>query len=212
MNLARKQLTHRWQSYLFVLALGLVAGILTRLSDYCPADSLWSFSSIASAFGFWIVTTTLLIYFSHSPLTAGLNAFLYLAGMSISFYVLKYLLGQFIPRFADGGLQWRLLLIYLAFSLVIGFLGYLLHFWHCHNKFSSILYALPICALGAETIGLIRFFAATQTYLFQLIFDVAGLLLLGIWFYHKTRHKLLYSITVVVGATLGYFLVYHTAV
>ena len=66
---------NKFKSYLLVISIGLTAGIITRLSDLFPYDNLWSFSSIASAFGFWMLTTTLIILFSCSNINAAINVF-----------------------------------------------------------------------------------------------------------------------------------------
>lgn len=72
-------------------------GVLTRLSDYFSYDTLWSYCSIASSYGFWILSTTIIIYYSASNVNASLNVFLYLSSMNITFSVLKYVLGIYIP-------------------------------------------------------------------------------------------------------------------
>ena len=95
------------KSYLFVVGLGSLAGIITRLSDIFPHDSLWSFSSIATLFGFWMLTVTLVIYFSCSNKNAATNTLLYLFSMNLSFYLLKYLLGFFVSSFHDEGFNWH---------------------------------------------------------------------------------------------------------
>ncbi|WP_233505431.1 hypothetical protein [Sporosarcina sp. BI001-red] len=73
-----EKITRHANTYLLYAILGLVAGIITRLTDFFPYDSLWSFSSIATIFGFWIVTVTLVIYFSDSNRNAAINVLLYL--------------------------------------------------------------------------------------------------------------------------------------
>ena len=97
------------KSYLLFVGLGLGAGIITRLSDFFPNDDLWSFSSIATLFGFWMLTVTLIIYFSSSNKNAAINVLLYLLSMNFSFYLLKYLLGFFNPMFDNGGFHWNFL-------------------------------------------------------------------------------------------------------
>ena len=74
------------KSYILMAGLGCLAGILTRLTDFFPYDSLWSLSSIATLFGFWMVTVTLVVLFSRSNRNAAVNVMLYLTAMNISFY------------------------------------------------------------------------------------------------------------------------------
>lgn len=198
-----------FKSYLFVASLGLLAGILTRLSDFFPYDTLWSFSSIATLFGFWMVTAALVIYFSCSNKNAAINVFLYLFSMSFSFYFLKFMLGLFLPSFSDEGFNWHLFLLYDIFALVCGAIGYVLYFWNKGTKLSSLLYALPPGGLAAETIGVGLYLYRHHSFLFQLVFDFLSLLILGCCFYKKSGSKLIYITTVGSVALLGYFLFYR---
>jgi len=209
-------MTGRWnkldnscKSYSLVIGLGLLAGIITRLSDLFPYDNLWSFSSIATLFGFWMLTVTLVIYFSSSNINAAINVLLYLFGMNFSFYFLKYILGFFIPRFYNEGFQWDLFILYNVFALVCSAFGYVLYFWNKGNKLSNFLYALPVSGLAAETIGVSIYFYKNHTFLFQLIFNFISLSILCCWFYKKANNKLIYLMTIVAVSLIGYFLVYH---
>ncbi|MCA5962979.1 hypothetical protein LC724_24870 [Blautia sp. RD014234] len=83
---------------------------------FFPYDSLWSLSSIATLFGFWMVTVTLVVLFSRSNRNAAVNVMLYLTAMNISFYLLKYILGLFLPMFDNEGFHWNLLALYTALA------------------------------------------------------------------------------------------------
>lgn len=197
------------KSYILSTGLGILAGIITRLLDFFPNDNLWSFSSIATLFGFWILTVTLVIYFSSSNINAAINVILYLFSMNFSFYFLLYILGFFIPRFYNEGFQWNLFMLYNIFALVCGIIAYVLYFWNKWNKSSSLLYALPVSGLVAETIAVGIYFYKNDTFLFQLIFDFLSLVILGGWFYKKVNNKLIYILTIGVVSLIGYFLVYR---
>lgn len=197
------------KSYILSTVLGILAGIITRLSDFFPNDNLWSFSSIATLFGFWILTVSLVIYFSSSNINAAINVILYLFSMNFSFYFLLYILGFFIPRFYNEGFQWNLFMLYNIFALVCGIIAYVLYFWNKWNKSSSLLYALPVSGLVAETIAVGIYFYKNDTFLFQLIFDFLSLVILGGWFYKKVNNKLIYILTIGVVSLIGYFLVYR---
>lgn len=45
---------------------GILAGVLCRLSDFCPYESLWSFSSVTTLFGFWIASVSVITMHSVS--------------------------------------------------------------------------------------------------------------------------------------------------
>ena len=127
---------------------GILAGVLCRLSDFCPYESLWSFSSVATLFGFWIVSVGVITMYSVSHRGAFLNTFLYLFGMTISFYGLKYLLGFWVPRFDNGGVfHTKLFLLYSALSLLCGVGCSVLYCWNDRRWYSSVLLALPAGAL-----------------------------------------------------------------
>ena len=51
-----KVLTHSTKSYIKIFLVGTLVGGICRLADYFPADTLWSFSSIQTLLGFWIIT------------------------------------------------------------------------------------------------------------------------------------------------------------
>lgn len=205
-----KKFQNCFKSYLLVVGIGLAAGIITRLADFFPNNDLWSFGSITTLFGFWMLTVTLVIYFSSSNINAAINVLLYLFSMNFSFYFLKYILGFFIPRFYDvEGFRWNLFILYNVLALICSAIGYMLYFWNKGNKLSSFLYALPVSGLAAETIGVSIYLYNNHTFLFQLIFDLLSLLILGYWFYKKANNKLLYVITVVAVSSIGYFLIYR---
>jgi len=196
--------------YLLFVGLGLTAGVITRLSDFFPNDDIWSFSSIATLFGFWMLTVTLIINFSVSNKNAAINVLLYLLSMNFGFYFLKYVLGFLIPRFHNNGeFQWDLFMLYNVFALVCSAISYVLYYWNKENKLSSVLYALPVSGLAAETIGVSIYLYYNHTFLFQFIFDFFSLIILGCWFFRKANNKLVYSATIIAITLIGYFLVYR---
>ncbi|MDP4181942.1 MAG: hypothetical protein Q8942_12725 [Bacillota bacterium] len=194
-----------FKSYLLVIGLGLLAGIITTLLNLFPNDTLWSLSSIASVFGFWMITVTLIVYFSSSNKNASINVFLYLASMNFNFYFLQGVLGLFLPRFhnVENFINWGLLNKYNALALVCAIVSFVLYYWNKNNKISSVLYALPICGLGSETIGVIFYLVVAHTYLFQVFLDCLGLALLICLFYKKTNNKLIFISTAILGSIIG---------
>ena len=204
-----KKLDGSFKSYSFVIGLGLFVGIITRLTDFFPYDDLWSFSSIATVFGFWMLTVTLIIYVSSSNKNAAINVFLYLFGMNFSFYFLKYILGFFFFFYNNEGFQWNLFILYNVFALVCSAISYVLYYWNKENKLSNFLYALPVSGLAAETIGISIYLYNNHTFLFQLIFDFLSLIVLGYWFYKKANNKLIYIMTIVAVSSIVYFVVYR---
>ncbi|MCM3758534.1 hypothetical protein M3197_13795 [Sporosarcina aquimarina] len=187
--------TRQANRYLLYTILGLAAGIITRLSDFFPYDSLWSFSSIATLFGFWIVTVTLVIYFSDSNCNAAINVLLYLLNMNLSFYLLQYILGFYMPRFFNDGFQWNLFMFYNVLAVVCSVISFVLYNWNKENKWSSFLYALPVSGLAAETIGVGIYLSEHQMYLFQFVFNLTGLVVLGGLFFRNAANKSVFAVT-----------------
>ena len=67
------------KSYIQVICFGAIIGLITELLNFYPNDDLWGWSSIAGSFGFWIFSTTFVIYFSSSNKNAMINTFSYLS-------------------------------------------------------------------------------------------------------------------------------------
>ena len=110
---------------------GILAGIVCRLTDFLPyEESLWSLPSMATLFGFWIASVVVITDISSSNKGAFLNVFLYMFGMTVSFYGLKYILGLYMPMFSNcGEFQTELFVIYSVLSVFCGAGGYILYFW-----------------------------------------------------------------------------------
>lgn len=199
------------KSYFIVFLTGMVMGILCRLTDFLPyEESLWSFPSVATLFGFWIASVGVITCLSSSNKGAFINSFLYMFGMTGSFYGLKYLLGFWSERFSNGGqFQTNLFLVYSVLSVACGIGSYVLYFWNRQNVFNSFLYALPAGGMFAEAAACLVVLCNRHMLLAQTIFDLAVGLAFGIGMYRKAYHKMLYIGTVIVVGALVFFLVYQ---
>lgn len=60
------KIKENYKSYILLFWGGVLAGIICRLSDFFPYESLWNLSSIATMFGFWIASVGLITCFSSS--------------------------------------------------------------------------------------------------------------------------------------------------
>ena len=105
------KLRNTYKSYTAIFVIGILVGCICRLLDYFPADTLWSFSSPQTLFGFWIITNTIIVMLSTSNICAGISSFLYMFGMTLSFYALQAILGMFIPMFSGIPL-WAIHIVY----------------------------------------------------------------------------------------------------
>ncbi len=198
------------KSYSALFLIGMAAGILCRLTDFLPyEESLWSLPSIATLFGFWIASVGIITYLSSSNKGAFINSFLYMFGMTICFYGLKYILGFYMPRFSnEGQFQTDLFLVYSVFSVACGIGSFVLYFWNRQNAFNSFLYAFPTSGMLAEAVACLIVLRNSHMLLAQTIFDFAFGLLFGVWLYKRACNKMLYIGTVIIVTVLVFLLVY----
>lgn len=183
---------------------GILAGVICRLADFFPADTLWSFSSIQTLFGFWIITNTIIVLVSTSNICAGISSFLYMFGMTLSFYGLQTILGMFIPLFS-GEFRFTLFVTYTLLSIPCGIAAFILYYWNKEHSFNSILYSLPIGALIAEIIAVSIYFLEYHTFLFQLLMDIIGAIIFLFMFYKKAKSKGIYLLSVIISSLVFYF-------
>ena len=197
-------LKHSLKSYSKVFLVGIFVGCICRLLDYFPADTVWGFSSIQTLLGFWIITNTILVLLSTSNLCAGISSFLYMFGMTLSFYGLQAILGMFIPLFS-GGFRFTLFLLFTVLSIPCAIVAFILYYWNREHILNSILYALPIGALAAEAIVIIIYFGEHHTFLFQMLMDTIGAVIFFLLFYKKAKSKRLFIIASVISSLVFYF-------
>ena len=202
------------QSYLrkpaIIFVIGISAGILCRLSDFFPYESLWSLSSIATLFGFWIVSISVITMHSTSHKAAFANTFLYLFGMTLAFYALKYLLGVFVPQFDnDGAFQTRLFLLYTGLSLPCGLGSAVLYFWNNPRWYSGILYALPTGALLAEGIACGIVLMTRHILLGQTMFDLMATAYFCVVMGKRAQKKFVFLGTLIVVTPIVFHVVYQ---
>lgn len=203
-----KKFEHTMKSYIKIFLIGILIGCICRLLDYFPADTLWSFSSIQTLLGFWIITNTIIVLLSSSNISAGLSSFLYMFGMTLSFYSLQAILGMFIPLFS-GGFRFSLFVLFTVLSIPCAIAAFVLYYWNKDNIFNSILYSLPIGALIAETIAISVYLSKYHTFLFQLLMNCVGIVVFGILFFRRAKSRVVYVGSVIASTLLFYFVLYH---
>lgn len=198
------------KSYFTVFLIGMIVGVLCRLTDFLPyEESLWSIPSAATLFGFWIASVGIITCLSSSNKGAFINSFLYMFGMTICFYGLKYLLGFWIERFSnEGQFQTNLFIVYSALSVVCGIGSFILYFWNRQNVFNSFLYALPAAGMLAEAAACLFVLYNRHMLLAQTLFDFAVGLAFGVGMYRKAYHKIHYIGTMIAVGVVVFFLVY----
>lgn len=200
-----KILTHSIKSYINIFLVGTLVGCICRLADYFPADTLWSFSSIQTLLGFWIITNTIIVLLSTSNICAGISSFLYMFGMTLSFYGLQAILGMFIPLFS-GGFRFSLFVLFTVLSIPCAIAAYILYYWNREHMFNSILYSLPVGVLAAEAIMISICFLEHHTFLFQLLMDSIGAVVFLFMFYQRAKSKMVFLIASVISSFIFYII------
>lgn len=198
------KLVHSLKSYTTIFIFGIFVGCVCRLLDYFPSDTLWSFSSIQTMLGFWIITNTIIVLLSTSNICAGISSFLYMFGMTLSFYAFQALLGVFIPIFS-GGFRLSLFVLFSFLSLPCALAAFILYYWNEKNIFSTLLYSLPVGALIAEAIAIYIYFLEYHSYLFQLLMDIVGAVIFGIYFLYKVKNKKIYLFGIILSTIVFYY-------
>ena len=193
------KLRNTFKSYTAIFIIGILVGCICRLLDYFPADTLWSFSSIQTLLGFWMITNTIIVLLSTSNICAGISSFLYMFGMTFSFYALQAILGMFIPLFS-GAFRFSLFVLFTVLSIPCAIAAFILYYWNKEHVFNSVLYSLPVGALVAEAITVSIYFLEHHTFLFQLLMDIIGAIVFLFMFYRRVRSKGLYLISVIISS------------
>lgn len=197
------------KSYIKVIVFGLIIGIVTELVNLLPNSDVLGWSSIAGTFGFWIFTTTFIIYLSCSNKNAMFNTFLYLASMCCSFYLLQGIIKFFTPNMTvEGLIEWSHLFFWVMIAMICGIVAYVLYYWNKNNKFSNILYALPIAGMLLDTVNNCLKFYYSHTQLLGAILDVIFLILMFGLFMKKSNRKIIFMITIIFVAIIGNFTIF----
>ena len=190
----KQGLEHTIKSYTKIFFIGILVGCICRLADFFPADTLWSLSSIQTLFGFWIITNTIIVLLSTSNICAGISSFLYMFGMTLSFYGLQAILGIFIPMFS-GMFRLSLFVMFTFLSIPCAIAAFVLYYWNKEHIFNSVLYSLPVGALVAEAIAVSIYFLEHHTFLFQLLMDSIGAIVFLFMFYRRKSNSRLTSVS-----------------
>ena len=196
------------KSCLIIFWIGIAVGCICRLADYFPAETVWGFSSIQTLLGFWIITNTTIVLLSSSCLCAGLSSFLYMFGMTLSFYGSKAILGNFIPLFS-GEFNTGLFVMFTIAAIPCAIAAAILYLWNQDRIFNSVLYALPVGALLAEAFATTIFLFAFHRYLFQVFMDLVGAVGFAIVFWKKVKSRKVYIFSIGMTFAVFYFLMWH---
>lgn len=194
------------KSYMKVLIWGLIIGLITEACNLLPNEGLLGLSSIAGSCGFWIFTTTFVIYLSCSNKNAMINTFLYLVGMCVSYYIFDAFVVLFTPNLARTGfLDWSKLIFWGGASIACSLVAFVLYYWNKDKWYSSVLYALPVAGMLVDTVGCVLKVYYSHTQLVMCILDIVFLIIMLAVFFMKSKKKLIFIASLIIVSVIGYF-------
>lgn len=98
------------------------------------------------------------------------------------------------------------LYLYYLLSIPCAIAAFILYYWNKDNVFSSLLYSLPVGALAAESAAIFYYLLQNNTFLFQLIMDIVGVIVFGIMFFNRAKSRLIYITGTLLSALIFCFI------
>ena len=181
------------KSYLIVLVLGIIAGLLVAFFSKFPSDDLWSFALFSSvSLGFWFFSSSLIALFSSKNYVAGINVAIYVYFMFYITGIFKYLIVvnkgyQPMSYFYKG------LLENLSYGLIPALICFVLAFvlWYGRKDkmpYKIIRYLPALMILIELLVYILKLFTIRQG-LFMLIIDLLCFITYMIIIFSKIRIK-----------------------
>ena len=166
---------NNFKSYLIVVALGVLAGLLVAFFSKFPGDDLWSFALFSSvSLGFWFFSSSLIALFSSKNYVAGINVAIYV-------YFMFYITGIF-KRLTMVNLGYNTMSYFyngfleeLSYGLIPAIACFILAFvlWYGRKDkmpFKIIRY-LPAIAILIELLSIVFKLFTVKQGLFMLFID-----------------------------------------
>lgn len=185
------------KSYLLIVVLGILAGLSVVLICELPDNDLWAFYYWSlETFGFWMLTTSLLVLFSESRKCAAINAGVYIFLMF--FITTMY---KSFRMYWDGYTPFESLLEvsvnsvwgWFSYSILPAILcaglGLVLWSGRKNTVWGRILQILPALFILIETVILFYSVFARQTKLFSAVTDLACLIVYIVVYLTAIRRK-----------------------
>ena len=127
-----------------VIILGLVLGTFSKMLDCTPSNALpylfqvLDVGNFLGEMAFWILMAVVISVFSSTPVRAGINVFLFFAGMLFSYYAYTKWIAGFFPK--------SCIMIWIGFTVVSPFLAAVC--WYAKgNGIPAFLLASVICGV-----------------------------------------------------------------
>ena len=180
-----------------IMLLGIALGIISKYLD-CTASNELSFiieyldvRNFLGRFAVWILLAVCISIYSVSSIRAGINVFLFLAGMITSYYLYSTFVAGFFPK--------SYAMIWIGFTVISPFLAFICWYTKGNSKVSLVLSAGIIAVLFNMTFAYGWIYFDIYSWLELLVF-VCGLTVL------KRRTMKETIIMAVIGVLLGFVL------
>lgn len=116
---------------LFTMLLGLALGYIAKITD-----SISMIGEIGTDLGIWVLIVSMIVAFSHTPITAAITAPVFFLSMLASYYLYGHLVLGFFPRAYFTG--------WLVVSLLSPIGGFIVWFSRGKGWIAAVCAALPI--------------------------------------------------------------------
>jgi hypothetical protein len=103
-----------------IIILGIIIGILSKVGDVSGqgsvlGDTLYAFGYVSSGFFIWVVICTIIAVIAKNQIWAGVNVFLFLTSMILSYYFYSYLIVEY--------LEWSIVKFWVVMLIPAAILG-----------------------------------------------------------------------------------------
>lgn len=182
-----------------ILLIGIILGILSKWMDNISIDNeIWwiniigylNLNNFFSDISIWLFLSVLISINSSSPIRSGINTFLFLGGMCISYHIYTILFSGFNPK--------SYMLFWYGITLLSPFLAYIT----CHakddNKLSVFLSSMIIFLMSSSCFSTGMWYFDFKGILYTLVFIFTCITLY--------KNKTNFAISLVLGVFLSFII------
>lgn len=158
-----------------VLCLGIALGTFSKFLDTTPINSLpdvfacLDIGNFLGRFAIWVLIALCISVSSNSSLRAGVNVFVFFAGMVASYYLYSYYIAGFYPK--------RYAVIWFGFTAVSPFLAFICWYAKGKSKPALILSILILAVLFNMTFVYGRWYLEARSLLELAVFLIGFMVL-----------------------------------
>lgn len=160
---------------LAVLCLGIALGLLSKLLDTTSVNSLpalfacLDIRNFLGRFAFWVLIALCISVYSNSSLRAGVNVFVFFAGMVASYYLYSYCIVGFFPK--------SYAIIWFCFTAVSPLLAFVCWYAKGRSRLGFLLSVLILAVLFNMTFVYGRWYLEARSLLELVVFMIGFMVL-----------------------------------